>query len=406
MQDAGDVMSRRCWVWLAVLAVVEAIVIAVIPGKRGWFDVGVYYGAVHHWISGGHIYDYVQPKSEYGFTYPPFAALCMLPMMLFTWHEAVAVSVVLTVIASAALLTWLVDPIAQRHGWHRGYTFCVAAMLFAALEPVRDTVSFGQVNLVLLGLVFLDFKLLSRRHRWAGVGIGLAAAIKLTPAIFIGYLVITRRWREAGVATATAVAATMLAALVAPTQSLIFWTDAIWDTNRIGVLAYVSNQSLQGALARLAPPTPGSAFWALAALGVLVVWVRKSRLAGELGDDRAGFALTGVVACLISPITWVHHLVWLIPALIVIADGRRNLRYAAAGMYAVLCSSIVWLWAVNFSGIDGFLFSNTYVWIGLAMLFVLPVSVPEPVRLPRQPRLVLQSQFTLPSRARVPVELR
>ena len=139
-------VSRHWWTGLGLVALVEAVVLAVIPGKRGWFDVGVYYGTVHHWIAGGHIYDYVQPSSEYGFTYPPFAAICMLPMMLFTWHEAVAVSVVLTVIASAALLTWLVDPIAQRHGWHRGFAFCVAAMLFAGLEPVRETISFGQVT--------------------------------------------------------------------------------------------------------------------------------------------------------------------------------------------------------------------------------------------------------------------
>lgn len=389
------------------MAAVEGVVLAVIPGKRGWFDVGVYYGSVHHWVSGGHLYDYVQTNSEYGFTYPPFAALCMLPMLLFTWHQTVAVSVVLTVIASAALLTWLVDPIAQREGWHRGFTFCVAAMLFAALEPVRDTVSFGQVNLLLMALVFLDLKLLQRQHRWAGVGIGLASAIKLTPAIFIIYLVITRRYREAAVATGTAVAATMLAALVAPTQSLIFWTDAIWDTNRIGRLAYVSNQSVQGILSRLAPPTPGTVFWALAVLGVLVVWARKSRMFAELGDHRTGFALTGVVACLISPITWVHHLVWLLPALIMFADsGRRNLR-AAAAMYVVLCSSLIWLWSVDSTGIDGFLFSNLYVWVGLALAFALPARVPVPEPVPGQPRLVLQTQITLPSaRPRVSVELR
>ena len=208
-------------------------------------------------------------------------------------------------------------------------------------------------------------------------------------------------------AAATAATATMLAALLAPTQSLIFWTDAIWDTNRIGVLAYISNQSMQGALSRLAPPTPGTAFWALAALGVLVVWARKSRLAGELGDHRAGFALTGVVACLVSPITWVHHLVWLIPALIVLADsGRRNLRLTAAGMYVVLCSSLVWLWAVDFSGLDGFLFGNAYVWIGLSMLFMVPVRTPVPAAAPTRARLALQAQYTLPSRRRVPVELR
>lgn len=391
---------RTRWLTLAGLATAVGIFIAVIPGKRGWFDVGVYYGTVHHWIGeGGQIYDYVRPGTHYGFTYPPFAALCMLPMLLFTWHEAVAVSVMLTVVASALLLYWLVDPIAQRLGWHRGLAFGVAACLFAVLEPVRDTVSFGQVNLLLLALVYLDLRLLSKNHRWAGVGIGLAAAIKLTPAIFIGYLLLTKRWRAAAVASGTAVAATLFAALLAPTQSLIYWTDALWDTNRIGVMAYVSNQSLQGVLSRLDPPTPGGIFWLIASLAVLVVWAHRARRAAAEGDDRVGFALTGITACLISPITWVHHLVWLIPALIVLADSGRRHLYRAAVMYAVLCSSIVWLWSVDYSGLDGFVLGNAYVWIGLSLLFVLPVREKGTVDIPRE-RLVLQSEITLHSSRR------
>ncbi|GIH08580.1 membrane protein [Rhizocola hellebori] len=386
-------ITRRHWIQVALLALAVTIFITMVPGKRGWFDVGVYYGTIHHWIhDGGLIYDYVRPGTHYGFTYPPFAALCMLPMLLFTWHQAVAVSVALTVAASAALLYWLVDPIAKRQGWNRWFTFVLAACLFAMLEPVRDTVSFGQVNLLLVALVYLDLWLLSTgRQRWAGIGIGLAAAIKLTPAIFIVYLLVTARRRPALVATAVAVTATLFAANVAPTESLVYWTDALWDTNRIGVLYYVSNQSVQGILARLHPPSPGGVFWAGAVLALLVVWARQARRAALAADDRAGFAVTGIVACLISPITWVHHLVWFIPALIVLADtGTRRHRLAAAAMYAVLCSSLVWLWAVHFSGIDGFLGSNAYVWVGLALLFLVPVPQPAELEVPERPNLAPQ----------------
>jgi alpha-1,2-mannosyltransferase len=381
-------MTRRRWIQVALLALTVTTFIAIVPGKRGWFDVGVYYGTVHHWIhDGGLIYDYVRPGTHYGFTYPPFAALCMLPMLLFTWHEAIAVSVALTVAASAALIYWLVDPIAKREGWNRWFTFCIAACLFALLEPVRDTVSFGQVNLLLVALVYLDLWLLSTgRQRWAGIGIGLAAAIKLTPAIFIVYLVITGRRRAALLATGVAVTATLVAANAAPAESLVFWTDALLDTNRIGILSYVSNQSMQGVLARLDPPMPGAVFWAGAVLALVVLWARQARRAALAGDDRAGFALTGIVACLISPITWVHHLVWLIPALIVLAGtGIRRHRLAAAAMYAVLCSSLVWLWSVDFSGIDGFIGSNAYVWVGLAMLFLLPASQRAELEMPERP---------------------
>ncbi len=385
-------ITPRRWWQLAMLATAIAVFIALVPGKRGWFDVGVYYGTIHHWVhEGGLIYDYVRPSTHYGFTYPPFAALCMLPMLLFTWHEAIAVSVLLTTIASALLLYWLIDPIARREGWNRWFTFGLAACLFAMLEPVRDTVSFGQVNLILVALVYLDlWQLTTGRHRWAGVGIGLAAAIKLTPAIFIIYLLVTGRRRAALIATATAVGATLAAGNIAPTESLVFWTDAVWDTNRIGVLSYVSNQSVQGILARLHPPSPGAVFWAGSALALFVVWARRARRASLLGDERTGFALTGVLACLISPITWVHHLVWLIPALIVLADnGNRRHRRAAAVCYTVLCSSVVWLWSVDFSGVDGFIGGNAYVWVGLALLFLVPARRPELV-LPEQrdePRL-------------------
>jgi len=123
---------------------------------------------------------------------------------------------------------------------------------FLVFEPSRDTFSYGQVNLLLLVLVCSDL----RNKRFAGVGIGLAAAIKLTPVVFIGYLILSRQYRQAATAVAAAGAATVLALLIAPDASVEFWTDAVWDTGRIGKLYYVSNQSLRGVVARLeAPPT-------------------------------------------------------------------------------------------------------------------------------------------------------
>ncbi|QKV96728.1 DUF2029 domain-containing protein [Streptomyces sp. NA02950] len=367
-----------------------ALFLVTVPLHRHWFDLQVYYGAVGHWLRDGHIYEFTTSGADgadYGFTYPPFAALCMLPMTLVSWPGAVTISTVLNVAASAAVLRWLIGPLVRRQGWIPWFAFTVAACLFALLEPVRDTFSFGQVNLLLLVLVLFDAWLLSAGHgrgRFAGYGTGLAAAIKLTPAIFIVYLAVTRRWRAAATAAVTAVAATLLAAWVAPGASRVYWTEALWDTDRIGVLAYVSNQSLEGVLARLVEPLqPSGAVWGLGVLAVLAVWAHRVRGAAAAGDDTAGFALTGVAACLISPITWVHHLVWLIPALTVLAesalrpgappDRRRILLRTAAVVYALLCSSLVWLWRFDSTGVGGFLGSNAYVWICLGLLIALPL---------------------------------
>jgi alpha-1,2-mannosyltransferase len=368
---------------VGVLAVALAVIIAVTPGHRGWFDVGVYYGAVHYWLdSGGQLYNYLRPGTIYGFTYPPFAVLCMLPMELVSWHEAVAVSIALNVAASLALLWWLVDPVVRRRGWPRWFSLGLAACLFAALEPVRDTVSFGQVNLLLLALVVADLQLLARGSRWAGVGVGLATAIKLTPVIFIGYLLLARRFRAASVAAATAVGGTVLAALVLPGPSQVYWTEALWDTGRVGALAYVSNQSVRGLTARFVPPSGGALAWALAVVAVLAVWAYRVRRcastpAHPAGDDPAGFALTGVAACLVSPVTWVHHLVWLVPALILLADAGRRRLVGAAVAVVLLVGSPIWLWSPFPHGIMGFIGGNTYVWIALALLLAVPVAVPS-----------------------------
>lgn len=362
----------RLLLLLALAAVVTAFT-ATVPLLRDWFDLRVYYGTVDSWIHrGGRVYDYRVPGTPYGFTYPPFAAVAMLPMALMGLRTAIVAALLLNLAALAVAARVWIGPQWRRYGW---YGAGLAACVLALFEPLRDTLSFGQVNLLLLALVLTDAGLQARgRTRWAGVGIGLAAAVKLTPALFIGLLLVTRRWRPAAVATAVAAGATALAALIAPDASRFYWTRALWDTDRVGRLDYVSNQSLQGVLARLG--VESRAVWAVLVLVVLCGWAWRVRRAVAVGDWRAAFALTGLTACLVSPVTWVHHLVWLLPSFAVLVRAGRP-RVAGA-LYAVLCTSVVWLWFDDASGVDGFLGSNTYTWVTLGLLVWLPVGhLPE-----------------------------
>ncbi|XUL93051.1 glycosyltransferase 87 family protein [Streptomyces galilaeus] len=368
---------------LLVLALATTVTVftATVPLLRDWFDLRVYYGTVHTWLHhGGRIYDYHVPGTTYGFTYPPFAAVSMAPMGYLGLGPAIAAALVLNLLALAVVLRILAGPGWRRYGWF-GWALVVCGL--ALFEPLRDTFSFGQVNLLLLALVLGDGWLLSTgRGRWAGVGIGLAAAIKLTPALFIGLLLVARRWKAAAVATAVALAATGLAALVVPGASKFYWTRAMWDTTRVGRLDYVSNQSLQGVLARLGET--GRPLWATVVLLVLCVWAVRVRRAVVAGDWTAAFALTGLTACLISPITWVHHLVWLLPSFAVLV--RAGHPRIAGALYAVMCTSVVWLWFDDSSGIDGFLGSNTYTWVTLGLLLWLPTGQAEGVRRPLKRR--------------------
>ncbi|WP_200209294.1 glycosyltransferase family 87 protein [Micromonospora coerulea] len=370
---------------VVVLAAAVAAFLSVAAVRHGFFDLKVYYGALTFWVhDGGEIYDFLKAGTQYGFTYPPFAALVMLPMAYLPWPAAITVSVLASVTTSAVLIWWLLDPIARRAGWTRWFALAVALCLAAAFEPMRETVNFGQVNTLLLFLVAVDLlRLLPAGNRWAGVGIGVATAIKLTPGVFIVYLLVTRRWRAAFTAMGASVAATLVAAALFPDASREFWTEALWNTGRVGELAFVSNQSLRGVVARLDPEQPSTLAWLALVLATLAVWAWRSRAAVAAGDEATGLALTGAMMCLVSPVTWVHHLVWLIPGLILLVDNamaapararRRRLLLAAAIIgYGFLISRIVWAWEKDFTGVDGFLGSNTYVWISLALLLGLPI---------------------------------
>jgi alpha-1,2-mannosyltransferase len=364
---------------LLVLALASGVAAftATVPLLRDFFDLRVYYGAVHTWVRhGGRIYDYRVPGTSYGFTYPPFAAVAMLPLAPMGRATAIAASLAVNLAALAVVLRILAGPGLRRHGWYRWSLGLCGLALF---EPLRDTFSFGQVNLVLLALVLGDAWLLATgRGRWAGAGIGLAAAVKLTPALFIGLLLLAGRRRAAGIATAVAAAATALAAWADPAASRFYWTEALWDTSRVGRLEYVSNQSLQGVLARLGET--GRPLWASAVLLTLCVWAWRARRAATAGDWPAAFALTGAAACLVSPITWVHHLVWLLPSFAVLV--RAGHPRVAGALYAVLCTSVVWLWFDDASGPGGFLGSNAYTWITLGLLLGLPAGQPRADRLP------------------------
>ncbi|MFI6079828.1 glycosyltransferase 87 family protein [Streptomyces sp. NPDC051217] len=382
---------RRRHLLLGVLCAGVTAFVATVPYHRDWFDLWVYYDAVRHWtdagggVRGAGLYDYRVPGQTYGFTYPPFAALCVLPLSLLSWPVALTAGIVANLGALALILRRLAEPVIRRHGLDRWTSYTLILCMLALLEPVYDSISFGQVNLLLLALVLTDARLLSTGSRWAGIGIGLAAAVKLTPAIFIGYLVVTRRRRAAGTAAAVAVGTTLVALWLSPGASHAYWTSALWDTSRIGDLSYVSNQSWQGVLARLsAPAEPERLWWACGVVAVVGAWAYRVDKARAVGDVRGGIALTGAAACLVSPVTWVHHLVWLLPALAVLADRalepprRGRPLIVAVAVYLILCSYVVWLWRYDASGVGGFIGSNTFVWTELVLLLALPLRPPHP----------------------------
>lgn len=300
-----------------------------------FFDMKIYHGAMVWWTQGGELYDYIYPHITLGYTYPPFAALTMLPMAGLSMMHAAWFNVAFGLIALTFVCAVLIAPIARRQGWSRWWTVALAVPAFAAIEPVRESLGYGQVNLLLFALVIADLVALRKGWRWAGVGIGLATAIKLTPALFIVYFLASRQWRPAMTAAGTALAVTVATHLVVPKESATYWGSVVWNTERVGAADMTPNQSLAGLVARLQDTThaPGL-LWVSFMLVMLMIGMSRARSSHTEADELTAFTIVGLTSNVISPISWTHHLLWVIPAIIALSDQALRRRMASRGIAA------------------------------------------------------------------------
>jgi alpha-1,2-mannosyltransferase len=201
-----------------------------------------------------------------------------------------------------------------------------------ALDPVRTTLYLGQINLLLLALVVGD--VLGRpESRWRGVGVGIAAAVKLTPLVFVVFLLVVGRRRAAGTGLAVFAAAAAVGFLVAPGDSVAYWLDGTFAAaDRISPVVSDANHSLSGMLARLGVTGPLPILVA-AALG-LAAFALAAR-AYRAGQELLAVVICGLSSAALAPFAWSHHWVWVVPLLVLLAHaagagGARDASVSAA----------------------------------------------------------------------------
>lgn len=366
---------------LAELGLVIGFAIAYRP-----FDLTIYLWGGRAVTQGMRLY-LVQVHGNW-FTYPPFAAALFTPL---TALPAVVVGLAWE-LASVAAFAWacvLSLKLAGRQPAKAPVAAVVAAGFL--LEPVYHTLYLGQVNLFLMALVMTDLWR-AARGRTAGLGVGLAAAIKLTPAIFIVLLLLTRRTRDAVIAAGTFASCTVLGYLVDPSASRLYWTRLFCDTTRVSA-TYISNQSPYAAAARILGGAGHVGQWYLlipliaGGLGLAVAATLARR-----NDWLGAAAVTGTTSLLVCPISWTHHWVWVMPALLVLLRGGTASRIAAACGYLLFVLAPMWWtpWSADRSeyGFHGLvtLAANCFLIAGVAFLAYMAVCA---CRSPRRPGRVM-----------------
>ncbi len=312
-------VPSRAWVVCGVLstAVVVAVAVAL---TRKQLDFEVYrMGGAH--VLGRDLYSVRLPPKELGllFTYTPLAALIFWPAA----HLPHVVSLVAwSLVNCAALLALIALSIKVAKGVCLSPSVWLSALVcmlpVVALEPVTLTLYYGQVNFLIVLMVFADLTCVVglRDHRLPrGVLVGLAAAIKLTPLIFVPFLFLTRQFRAGLTALASFLLCTLVALALAPDSSWLYWTKDVFEASRTGSTWFVSNQNLVGAVERLI----GHAPLTVLLFGLTLLFAVSGLLLAAWAYRRSS-SLLGVLLCaatglMVSPISWTHHYVWIVPVL-------------------------------------------------------------------------------------------
>jgi alpha-1,2-mannosyltransferase len=336
---------------LVLLVAVNLAALAFFLLSHSWHSVGlrpyridldVYRIGGQVWLHGGNLYGTL-PATASGvrlpFSYPPIAAVLLSPLSLVPMAVAGAVLTLGTITLAALVLRVFLRFSGDAGSWWTAGWLLPAALL---LEPVRNTLDYGQVNVALMALVTLDC--LTRRTRWPrGALVGIAAAVKLTPGAFVLFLLLRRDYRAVFTAALFFVVSTGAGFLLAPRDSARYWTSVIAQTGRPGSLGYAANQSIQGVLARagLDPHTPaGTVAWVALSAIVLAAACRGMRQALAGSADTWALSLNAFAALLISPVSWSHHWVWGETAMLALALlSRRHGR--SAGLVLAGCGLAV-----------------------------------------------------------------
>lgn len=406
--DAGSRRGRVLWLlqWLlwCPLALVAAVALAWLAtqlfGHTPYrIDIDVYQMGGRAWLDGRPLYRgdalfHTPIGLNLPFTYPPLAAVVFCP---FAWLQMPAASVAITVltlvllvVSTAIVLTsldvWNTSRVVPGPGWLRRLWLSVIVVAPASvwLEPIASNFAFGQINVVLMTLVIADC--MPRRTPWPrGLLLGLGIALKLTPAVFLLYFLLRRDTRAALTALASFAGATLLGFVLAWSDSWEYWTNTLQHTDRIGEPALNTDQNIAGALARIIglDDHARKLLWLTGCFLVLAATVWAMRRVLRAGEPTLAMICVALFGLVVSPVSWSHHWVWMLPAVLVtVVLGWRRRNVALASLSAAGVALMYWtpidllpkhheataVWWRQ-------LFGMSYVWWALAVIVVAGLTV-------------------------------
>ena len=295
-------------------------------------DFNVYYQAAREVMGGGDPYQHSLGDWT-PYIYPPLLAelivplaLLPLPVAAYLWFLINATSIVAAAWMSARLANGTKEPYSPTTAWRALLAGCAVVLV---LRFVLDSLNLGQVNGVVAALAVAHVYLYARnRKALSAIALVVAVSTKLTPALLLLYHVAKLRLKFAIGCAALLVAVTALSFLPFGPRGTdafqTFWSRTVKNEQGYD-FAYSGNQSLRGAIARLAGQSnqstpshedesrrPGDAATLLISIVVLALAVFAAvRSRSELAAAAPFFCCL----VLLSPLSWkAHYVILILPA--------------------------------------------------------------------------------------------
>lgn len=266
------------------------------------------------------------------FVYTPFTALILSvfaffpePLGIFLWTFLNA-SAFCTII----LLSW--------HGRNKRIILFLLVMFSFFNVSVQHFI-FGQINMILVLMCLYDFLRKENKNIPKGTLIGIAAGIKLTPLLFVAFFIYAKKWKEAIFSIISGLFTIMIGGVFLPCDSYQYFGSKIFNLSSVVDLgenfATSGNSSLQGVVARIWGVREN--FWVTLISVLVAIWAFWiAREFCKMNDNLAACAVLGITSCLLSPVSWLHHWIWVIPAILWSFTGTHRDRLFAA-VWSVLC---------------------------------------------------------------------
>ena len=314
--------SRRERVALAIVAaggLVQAVGSGALAFRRPAVDFATLWTAARDFSLGGSLYKPAEvAANHFGavFKVPPFYGMLLLPFARLDVRAALAVDRALDVALYLACATILGLWLRPRLGGP--VALATVAVALGLMQPAFDAIAYGQIDIVLLGLMTLVFLAL-RAGRPAAVGfaVALAALLKLYPLVLVLLFAARREWR------AVAWTAGWLIALVGVAVAVMGWREHVIFATEVlprigGGTGWVENQTVNGFLCRLLAgarrpePVHDPLVDALTWTAFALIAGASARVAARSAEPRStaaalSFGAFLVVMVLAVPAAWIHY---------------------------------------------------------------------------------------------------